>query len=145
MPTWRAAPPPRSRGQALAEFALVVPIFMLLVGAIVQGGLLFWGQNTLTQIVRDTGRYAASKTTCDAAAITDIQARGAAIAASSSFNGTISSLTVTFSGVCPPRSNQEVGWVTIGATGNVPVLFPVIPGGGAISSNTQYRMEPTPK
>jgi len=51
----------RSRGQSLAEFAIVFPILMLVVGGIIQFGLLFWAQNTLTQVVRDTGRWAATQ------------------------------------------------------------------------------------
>src|SRR4051794_17376585 len=55
----------RSRGQALVEFAIVFPILMLILGGIIQFGLIFWGQNTLTQVVRDTGRWAASQQSCD--------------------------------------------------------------------------------
>jgi Flp pilus assembly protein TadG len=42
----------RSRGQSLAEFALVFPILMLIIGGIIQFGVIFWGQNTLTQVAR---------------------------------------------------------------------------------------------
>lgn len=51
----------RSRAQALTEFALVAPVFIALVGGIIQFGMLFWAQNTLTQVVRDTGRWAATQ------------------------------------------------------------------------------------
>ena len=54
----------RSRGQTLVEFALVFPVFIALVGGIVQFGLVFWAQNTLTQVARDTGRWAATQTSC---------------------------------------------------------------------------------
>ena len=54
----------RSRGQALVEFALVIPAFMLILGGVIQFGILFWDQNTLNQIVRDAGRYAATTTDC---------------------------------------------------------------------------------
>jgi Flp pilus assembly protein TadG len=54
----------RSRGQTLVEFALVLPIFIALIGGIVQFGMVFWAQNTLTQVVRDTGRWAATQPTC---------------------------------------------------------------------------------
>jgi Flp pilus assembly protein TadG len=59
----------RSRGQSLAEFALVLPVFIALVGGIIQFGVLFWSQNTLTQVVRDTGRWAATRniTPCESA------------------------------------------------------------------------------
>jgi hypothetical protein len=48
-------------GQSLAEFALVVPILLAIVGGIIQFGVLFWAQNTLTQITRDTGRWASTQ------------------------------------------------------------------------------------
>jgi Flp pilus assembly protein TadG len=47
-------------GQALVEFALVAPIFLLIVFAILQLGLLFGGQNGLVNGVRDTARYASA-------------------------------------------------------------------------------------
>lgn len=57
------------RGQALVEFALVVGVFMLVIGGIVQFGLILWSQNTITQIARDTARWAVTQSTspCDSA------------------------------------------------------------------------------
>jgi hypothetical protein len=57
----------RGQGQSLVEFALVFPVFFLIVMAIIQFGLIFWAQNALTQVVRDTGRWAATQQTnpCD--------------------------------------------------------------------------------
>jgi Flp pilus assembly protein TadG len=51
----------RSRGQTLAEFAIVVPVVLAILGAIIQFGMVFWAQNTLTQVVRDTGRWEATQ------------------------------------------------------------------------------------
>ncbi len=51
----------RGRGQALVETALVLPVLLLVIGGIVQVGILFWPQNTLTQVARDTGRWAATQ------------------------------------------------------------------------------------
>lgn len=48
------------RGQALTEFALVAPIFFLLLFGIIQLGLLFGAQNGLVNGVRDTTRRAAT-------------------------------------------------------------------------------------
>jgi len=63
-----ARAPHVGRGQSLTEFALVFPILFLMIAAIIQFGLIFWAQNTLTQVVRDTGRWAATQQTtpCDA-------------------------------------------------------------------------------
>jgi Flp pilus assembly protein TadG len=49
----------RSRGQAMVEFALVAPIFFLLVFGVIELGLLFGGQNGLVASTRELARYAA--------------------------------------------------------------------------------------
>jgi TadE-like protein len=66
-PSFRRSPDrQRSRGQSLVEFAIVFPVMMLILVGIIQFGLIFWAQNTLTQVVRDTGRWAATQQTqCD--------------------------------------------------------------------------------
>jgi TadE-like protein len=59
-------------GQALVEFALVMPIFFLLVFSIIQLGLVFGAQNAITNAVRETARYTATyrvATNTDAAAV----------------------------------------------------------------------------
>jgi Flp pilus assembly protein TadG len=53
----------RSSGQSLVEFAIVAPVALAIIGAIVQFGIIFWAQNTLTQVVRDTGRWEATQQT----------------------------------------------------------------------------------
>lgn len=47
------------RGQALTEFALVAPIFFLLIFGVIQLGILFGGQNGLVAAARELTRYAA--------------------------------------------------------------------------------------
>src|SRR6185503_5727235 len=47
-------------GQALAEFALVAPIFFLLVFGVIQVGLVMAAQNGLVDGVRDAARRAAT-------------------------------------------------------------------------------------
>lgn len=49
-----------SRGQALPEFALVLPLFAILLFGIIQLGFLFAGQNGLTQATREAARYAST-------------------------------------------------------------------------------------
>ena len=56
----------REDGQALVEFALVAPIFLLILFGIIQLGLVFAGQNGLTNAVRETARYAAPYRVVDA-------------------------------------------------------------------------------
>lgn len=55
----------------MVEFALVVGLFLLVVGAIVQFAVIFWSQNTVNQIARDTARWAVtqSDSPCDSTAM----------------------------------------------------------------------------
>lgn len=50
----------RDRGQALTEFALVAPIFFLLLFSVIQLGLIFGTQNGLVNGVREAARRAAT-------------------------------------------------------------------------------------
>jgi len=47
-------------GQALTEFALIAPLFFLILFGIIQLGLLFAGQNGLTNAAREAARYAST-------------------------------------------------------------------------------------
>ena len=46
------------KGAALVEFALVLPLLLLLIGGIIQFGFIFNGQITLTSAVREGARHA---------------------------------------------------------------------------------------
>jgi Flp pilus assembly protein TadG len=54
----RAAGTAARRGQAMVEFGLVIGLFMLVIGGILQFGVILWSQNTITEVARDTARYA---------------------------------------------------------------------------------------
>lgn len=54
----RANRPPRSRGQALVEFALVAPIFFLLLFGIIEAGRFILYYQTLNNATREGARYA---------------------------------------------------------------------------------------
>lgn len=49
----------KDKGQSLVEFTLVIPFFLLLVFAIIYGGMLFHDYSTLTGIARSAAREAA--------------------------------------------------------------------------------------
>jgi len=139
----------RSRGQSLAEFALVFPVLMLIVGGIIQFGIIFWGQNTLTQVARDIGRYASTQVVCPTTANTLGVANN--IAQNSSLIGyttgswTAANLTVSMSGdPCPVTDNTQVAYVSVAVTHQVPIFFPFVPGNGTITTSAQFRMEPNP-
>ena len=144
----RTLGPAHVRGQGLVEFALIVPAFFLILGAIIQFGIWFWDQNTLNQLVRDAGRYAATVQDCSAlVGGADITTRVNTLKSQTPFAGTYGTTTVTLpvpggTGACPPASNADVQWVTIKLDANVPVFFPLL--NGAISSTATYRMEPKP-
>jgi Flp pilus assembly protein TadG len=148
----------RTRGQALAEFAIVFPIMFLIVAAIIQFGIFFWAQNTLNQVARDTGRWAATQKTCtDATAVVN---RANTIAAQSTLIGYTAgswsgaNVSVTWppntdpghtTDPCPPTNNGEVRWIHISITHNIPVFFGFVPGvSGTLSTSTDFRMEPAP-
>jgi Flp pilus assembly protein TadG len=140
---------------------VVLPVFMALLGGTVQFGLILWGQNTLTQIVRDTGRWEAAELSCSNTAA--VIATANTVAAKSSLIGytpgswTGAQVTVTWSGItgsnpCPPTSIIDSSgnpippiYATITITTTVPVFFPVVPGIGHISSTAQYQIEPAPQ
>jgi Flp pilus assembly protein TadG len=58
------------RGQSLVEFALILPILLMLVGGIIQYGVIFATKHSLIQVGRDVGRWAATQDfgPCDSAA-----------------------------------------------------------------------------
>jgi len=154
----------RSRGQSLAEFALVFPILMLIVGGVIQFGVIFWGQNSLNQVVRDAGRYAVTEPDCSGTSVADVRAKITSIASSMGvarvtgtpdvtmptngeiIGGTADPVSSTsVPGVnCPAKSNVDHVWLRIKVDAQVPIFFPFVPGNGAISSTALLRMEPVP-
>jgi len=149
------------RGQALVEFALVLPLLVLILLGIMQFGLLFWGQITLTQVARDTGRWAATQQECDTAGNrAALIAQGRAIATDASLYGydggadpdlTISPSWTPNATPCPPDDNTGVEWVTIGMTYRVGVFLPLVADTctptcqRTLSTEVQFRMEPEPE
>lgn len=143
------------RGQSLAEFALIFPVFMLILGGIIQFGVIFWGQNTLNQVVRDTGRWAATQQgDCQGAGQSalevliegtadDIASASSLVGFDGSFN--VADVVVGWTGTpCPPEHNLQEAWVDISITHTVPIFFPFVPGNGQLTSSTEFRMEPAP-
>lgn len=137
---------PHARGQSLVEFALVLPILLVLFGGAVQFGVFFAAQNSLTQVVRDAGRWAATQQYGGSIPSTNgctgneagVIAKANTIAANSSLLGytspwTSSNVTVAWTDAtsgkpaidaCPPPDNSQVWFVTIRVTHDVPVVLP---------------------
>jgi Flp pilus assembly protein TadG len=138
----------RSRGQSLAEFAIVFPVLMLIMGGVIQFGIIFWAQNTLTQVARDTGRWASTQVICPTSA--NVVPTANSIAGQSSLIGYAAgswtapaNVVVVLSGECPVASNAKVAFVTVTIKHQVPIFFPFVPGNGNLSTSAQFRMEPT--
>ena len=134
-------------GQSLVEFALVIPVFFLILGGVIQGGVLLWASNTLNQVVRDTGRYAA--TICGGSAVSSATTTFNNLYAASGGPWRNPSVTISYAAGTPgapvcPDDNTQVSWVTVSATMQAFQFFPVIPGGGNVSSSTTFRVEPAP-
>lgn len=148
----RSAARSRPSGQSLAEFAIVFPIMFLILAAIIQFGLIFWSQNTLTQVARDTGRWAATQQECNTTAATDgIVATANQLAATSTLFGysggwtsptNVNVVWTTTTGTCPPIGNQQVSFVRITLSYQVPVFFPFLPVSNALATTAEFRMEP---
>jgi hypothetical protein len=161
--TRRSKRAPR-RGQALVEFGLVLPLLLLIIFGIIQFGLLFWTQITLTQIARDAGRWAATQAGCadgTGADQADVTGEAKRIADESwlfAYGGpTDPNLTVTATwdpspppDPCPPADNQSVVWVRIGMNHTVPTFLPLLADTCSpscqrtLTTSVQFRMEPEP-
>lgn len=133
----------RSRGQSLVEFALVFPVFMLLLAGMIQFGVILWGQNTLNQVARDTGRYAATLN-CSATAVTNAQGRFGTLLTQAGGPWQGGTATVTYTNTVCPKDNKTAVWVKVVGTANAPIFFPWVPGNGALTSSTDFRVEPAP-
>ena len=156
------------RGQALVEFALVLPILVMIMLGVMQFGILFWTQITLTQVARDTGRWTSTQVwTCaegpvNSAAAAQVAAQANLIAQRSTLFGWSPTNQVTLASgptydevagtqVCPPDDNQQVWNVTFELSHDVVVFLPFVATNGcnpgcerALTSEVQFRVEPAP-
>jgi Flp pilus assembly protein TadG len=132
----------------------------LIVAAIIQFGLIFWSQNTLTQVARDTGRWAATQRDCDPTSATQpvVDTANDLAATASLFGYTTGSWssptnvdvdwTIELTsppGECPPVGNQQVAFVRITLTHQIPIFFPFLPVSNTLTTSTEFRMEPVSK
>jgi Flp pilus assembly protein TadG len=136
------------RGQAMVEFGLVIGLFMLVIGGIVQFGMILWTQNSITQVARETARYAVtlSDSPCDPGARPEVAiaadqlARQASLVAYSaglwSSAPSVTALGAEGIGVdwqspdsgfptdCPPSDNLTVWTVRVQVNHVVPIFLP---------------------
>jgi hypothetical protein len=164
----------RRRGQALTEFALTLGIFMLVVGSIIQFGLLLWTSNTIHQIARDTARWAATQPKSPCESPTNraaVAARADTLARQWSLMGYQSGTWITASDIdavldsgvgvrwtggsfvddCPPSDNQTPWFVHIRINHTVPIFLPglqiLVPtcGSGSFCISTTTELRMEPK
>ncbi|MGD8486373.1 MAG: TadE/TadG family type IV pilus assembly protein [Chloroflexota bacterium] len=143
----------------MAEFAIVAPVLFVVIAGIIQFGLIFWSQQTLTQIARDTGRWAATQASCDGSSAQVTQVANDIAGQSTLFGystdlwangGTQPTNKVVVSWPrdtgqpCPPASNQDEAWVRVEIDHQVPIFFPFVPGEGQLTTTAEFRMEPEP-
>jgi Flp pilus assembly protein TadG len=137
------------RGQALVEFGLVIGLFMLVIGGIVQFGIILWSQNTITEVSRDTARYAVtlSDSPCDAATTrTKVATAANQLAREASLVSYSTGMWATAPGIsalgpegigvdwqspdstfpidCPPSDNLTVWTVRVQINHVVPIFLP---------------------
>ena len=127
----------KETGQALVEFALTLPVLLLLLCAIIDFGWFFSNQLSLSYCSREGARYGVVHAG-DATAVQDITNRVLAVAPDYLEDEII--VTVTFSGGASPRS----GDVTVLVQADIAALTPV-PGifirGESISLSSQCVMK----
>ena len=130
----------RENGQAMVEFAIVLPLMILLLCGIIEFGWIFMNQSLLDNANRETTRYmtmnydsSASVSTNQAAALAQMKL----VLGSSVLSG--SSLTLTYT------INTTTNNITIYATYPLRTLTPVMPfatnGTITIDSETTMRIE----
>jgi Flp pilus assembly protein TadG len=137
------------RGQALVEFGLVIGLFMLVIGGLVQFGLILWSQNAISEVARDAARYAVtlSDTPCDTgttrakiAVAADQLARETSLMSYDAGSwATAPAITAvgptgvgvdwqstdsTFATDCPPSDNLTVWTVRIRVNHVIPIFLP---------------------
>jgi Flp pilus assembly protein TadG len=130
----------RQDGQAMVEFALVIPVLLLLVMGIIQFGILFSHYVTLTDAVRAGARQAAvSRTLPDPVVATENRLKQSAAGLEAS------DLVITVTPLDPTDGSAtwaQGGDVTVKATYPYALnLFGVVVMSGRIESETTERVE----
>jgi hypothetical protein len=114
---------PRARGQALVEFAFVLPLLLLVLFAIVDGGRWVFSYNELSNAVRQGARAGIVEKWPDPACVGKSHEQCAKLVAEESLHGLPgSSVTVT----CLPAPCTTGSVITVTGTATVTFLTPVV-------------------
>ena|SRR6476646_548296 len=136
-----------SKGQSLAEFALVIPLFLVMLFGIIDIGRVIWANDALANAAREGARYASvtgSSLITPTSTKNDIKAytRNYAIAAGTNVNVTVCYSAVTNSSAtsgCTGDNDQSGvtndrgSLVTVQVTSTVPILTGALLGMGAFT------------
>lgn len=128
-----------ARGQALVEFALVAPLFFLLIFGVIQFGILFGGQIGLSNAAREVARYASTvPPNSNALAVN----QGNAILPNSvpAYNSNAATVAVTYCHYPNPTtpvtySQKVIVTITYGHTLFVPLVGTLVDGIDGIPDN----------
>lgn len=132
------------RGQAMVEFALIVPIFVLLLVGLFDAGRAVYAFNTVNNAAREAGRVAIVDQT-----LTHVQAEG--VAQGSGLGLEASDISIMYrnpadTGSCP-NSPPAIGCLAvITVTYDYTAAFPVVGqllGVSAVSGRTTFPIEAT--
>ena len=119
----------RSRGQALAEFALVIPIFLILIFAVIEGGRFIFHYEVLNNATREGVRYAIihGENSADPIGPGD-DARMESVISDAAFAlpGGFDSVILEYSGP-NGNTNKRGSNVSVSATYSYTPLMPVLP------------------
>lgn len=132
-------------GATAVEFALVLPLFVLLMMAMVEFGRVFWVQVSLRHAVEQTARSAMAEYTresfSDSSFIAWFNSWEPALEARApqDIYGWDPSAVVFTAAIERAASADDVDYVTIAATYRFEFLFPVVPGGAARMLTAQSR------
>jgi Flp pilus assembly protein TadG len=142
----------RTTGQSLVEFALVLPVFLLIVFGLVDAGRLIYTYNTLSNAARDGARVAivnqstSGTDTCDTTAST-AWPTGCAIASGTLLNlsaGDVQVIYRDFADAAPCATPQIGCLAVVTVSGTFTPLTPGISlliGGVTLSSTTKMAIE----
>lgn len=110
----------RERGLAMVEFAVTLPLLLLLMLATAEFGRLLSQYDTLTKAVRDGARYAASKSANGSTGLvsitSQIQTAVANLVATGNVNGTGTTLLPGLSAANIIVSDAGNGYVSVSAS-----------------------------
>lgn len=134
-------PPGRRRGQALAEFALAIPVFMLVVLALIEAGAFAFTLTSLESVAQRGGRMAALPSTTTESAVQTYVVSQAALAG---ITVAPSDVAVTCSPSCTLATKTSANRVRVVVNYTYRPLTGIALGGTAtfpLSAATEYHAE----